>query len=527
MKLNRKILLMIWLLIQSLFRRHVNQLRQKTAAEKLGLVFIGLLFIVFYLLLMKHIKHSFGALVDLQSELGIVYGLSLLFSYAFIYLFLIAMSTDIQYFEHNPDLSLLIPMPIPPHILWFYKLIETLVSRSLFLFFLLVTTLSYGFFFNAAFIFYLIMPIFLAGFCFIPVAAGALAILFPIRWLNNKRIRQTFKLLAWITAFAIWLMLMFIALLNPDGSAFILKIMNVPGPQLSALLKWLPSGWIAATIAMFIAGKTFSAVICGLPLIIVPFGLFHFARLNLLGKALFSELVVEPQKTTADRIFARRMSGPFSAIFRFMAISSLRDYDYFKQKFLCLFTIVVLLLMAQRLYFRLVLFYLTLFPILAMHIDATLIFRDGKSFWWFKVHPDKIFYFVFSKFLVSLLSSLTVVTVALGSLVLVYRQYWTLDVIGIGWLRLLAVSLLFSGLSMAVGSRFANFQHPKFKLTAFGMLCSLIFMISGLIYFAFNMDILKASASVQIVFELIISIIIIWGSLKKAAKDLELMEWEI
>jgi hypothetical protein len=109
----------------------------------------------------------------------------------------------------------------------------------------------------------------------------------------------------------------------------------------------------------------------------------------------------------------------------------------------------------------------------------------------------------------------------------VYRHYWTPDVVVLGWLRLLAVSLCFSGLSMAVGSLFPNFQHPKFKLSAFGIFCTFIFMISGIIYFALNMDILKGSASLQIFFELITAIIIAWGSLIRATKGLEKLEWKI
>jgi len=390
---------------------------------------------------------------------------------------------------------------------------------------IVLTVLAYANIFNAPFIFYLVIPIFLTGFCFIPIAAGTLFVLLPIGWFKTKRVRQIFNLLAWVAAFLIWMM--FISILNPSDSAFIFKILNLPELKLTTLLQWMPPGLVSTVIALFLTGKTFYAITYGLPLIILPIGFFHLARINPISRVLFLEPVMDFKKKSYNRVITGGLRSPFATVLRSMIISSIRDYDYGKQKLLSMFTVVILFLLAQRHYFRLLLFYLTLFPMLSMHIDATLISREGKSFWWFKVGQDKIFYFVLSKFLVSFLGSLILVTAVLGCLVVAYGHYWTVDIVAIGWLRLVAVSLCFAGLSMVVGSMFPNFQHPRFKLNASGHFYTFLFMISGLIYSAYNMDLLRASANFQIFFELMIAIFVAWGCLKKAAMELKKMEWKI
>jgi len=159
--------------------------------------------------------------------------------------------------------------------------------------------------------------------------------------------------------------------------------------------------------------------------------------------------------------------------------------------------------------------------------DSTLIFREGKGFWWFKVCPSKMYHFVLGKLLLSLLINLGAVSALLGLVLIFHGKNVTLYTAGIAWLRLAAVCLAFSGFSVLIGSIFPGFDRPKFTLPAKGYLVCSIIIIGGLLYVGTYRNIFMDGFDDRVFAELAISFILALSSLWIGSKVLEKSEWKL
>jgi hypothetical protein len=165
---------------------------------------------------------------------------------------------------------------------------------------------------------------------------------------------------------------------------------------------------------------------------------------------------------------------------------------------------------------------------MSTQIDATLVFREGKGFWWFKESPAQIRLFVFSKYLVSFLINMLVISVGLGCLLALFGQGVTAEMAAIAWMRLAGVSLCYSGFSILVGSLAPGFHLSIFRLNAFGTICSIVLSIGGMLYFGYSMNFfLVGIGSARIYFEIAVGLLTSWGCLRCSAFQLEKIEWEM
>jgi hypothetical protein len=160
-------------------------------------------------------------------------------------------------------------------------------------------------------------------------------------------------------------------------------------------------------------------------------------------------------------------------------------------------------------------------------LDSTLIFREGKGFWWFKVCPSKIYHFVLGKLSLCFLINLGVVSAGLGLALVLHGKGVTLYAAGIAWLRLAGLCLGFSGFSVLIGSIFPGFDRPKSTLPAKGYLICFIIIIGAFLYFGAYRDIFVDGFDDRVFVELAFSFILALASLWIGSKVLEKSEWKL
>lgn len=521
---------MLWLLVENLFRRYINGFRHKSLFHKFGDILSGVILFAVYISIFFFTSRFFSILSKLSADDLDVYLLSIFLAGVLLYLFLGGISDAAYHFSLSPDISLLLSMPLPPHILRGYKLIEIILSRSLFLGVGLAVIWGYGFGLGSRAHYYPVATVLFICFCSLPIIIGVIVNSLLVRYLKCKRIRSIFHGLATCVFFLLLVMIVPLShnsLSNPTAQSYLEDFHGlIPTP----LLNWLPSGWLASSLFSLVTGNSISVLVYSLPLIISPFLLFLFLNLD-----KDSTPSISNQPAIASENARRETSlpgvglSPFLTLLRFNTVLLARDSDYLKNKIYLLLLVIILPFVFLFKSFSLIHYFnnLHLYPIFSLMLDSTLIFREGKGFWWFKVCPSKMYNFVLGKLLLSFLINLGVVSAGLGLALILHGKYFNVYTAGIAWLRLAGVCLGFSGLSMLIGSIFPGFDRPKPTLPAKGYLGCFIIIIGGLLYVGTYRNIFMDGFDDRVFVELAISFILALSSLWIGSKVLEKSEWKL
>ncbi len=521
---------MLWLLVENLFRRYINGFRHETLFHKFGTILSGVILFAVYISIFFFTSRFFSILSKVGAGDLDVYLLSIFLAGVLLYLFLGGISDATYHFSLNPDLSLLLSMPIAPHILRGYKLIEIILSKGLFLGVGLAVVWGYGLGLGSHAHYYPVASILFLCFCSIPIIIGIILNSLLARFIRCKRIRSVFHGLATCVFFLLLVMIVPLShnsLSNPTAPSYLESFHElIPAP----LLNWLPSGWLASSLFSLVTGNSISVPAYSLPLIISPFLLFLFLNLDKDSTLTISnQPAIESENARRETSLPGVGLSPFLTLLRFNTVLLARDSDYLKSKiYLLLFAIILpSVLLFRSFSLKHYSYNLHLYPIFSLMFDSTLIFREGKGFWWFKVCPSKIYHFVLGKLLLSLLINLGAVSALLGLVLILHGKNVTLYTAGIAWLRLATVCLVFSGFSVLIGSIFPGFDRPKFTLPAKGYLVCSIIIIGGLLYVGTYRNIFMDGFDDRVFAELAISFILALSSLWIGSKVLEKFEWKL
>ena len=265
---------MLWLLVENIFRCYMNGFRHKNAFYKFGNILAIIILFVVYISMFLFTSRYFSFLSKLNPNNLDLYLLSIFLAGILSYLLLAGISDAIYYFLLCPDLSLLLSMPIHPRILWVYKFLEIILSKSIFLSVGLAAILGLGYGSGGHFLYYPVATVFFFIFCFIPIAVGILVIWLPIRFTKPKKVYAIFRVSAGIIL-SIMVVMILIHLFRPDLFQK-LQLEQFQSIVSSPVWNWLPSGWLANSLFSLLAGRIVSMIAYGLPLIVMSYALFHF-----------------------------------------------------------------------------------------------------------------------------------------------------------------------------------------------------------------------------------------------------------
>lgn len=278
---------MLWLLVENKIRCSINGFRYKSTFHKFGYIISIIIIFAVYILMFLFTSRYFSFLSKLNCYDLDLFLLSLFLLGILSYLLLAGISDAIYYFLICPDLSLLLSMPIHPRTLWVYKLLEIILSHSLFLGVGLAAILGYGHGLGGSFLYYPVATVLFINFYFIPIATGALVVLLPIRFINPQMVHSIFRLSAGIIL-SFMGMLIFIPMLAPE---------LLHKPQLrqfhsiisNSLWNWLPSGWLTNSLNSLVSGRIVSLIAYGLLLTITSYFIFHLHCFRKKRSKIFSE----------------------------------------------------------------------------------------------------------------------------------------------------------------------------------------------------------------------------------------------
>ena len=297
---------MLWLLVKNVFRCWMNGFRHKNAFHKLGnIYYLVILFVVYVLIFLFTSRYSsfFSTLNPNDLDL---YLLSILLAGIFFYLLLAGISDAIYYFLLCPDLSLLLCMPIHPRILWVYKLLEIILSKSLFFGVGLAVILGYGHGLGGPLLYYPVGSFLFFIFCFIPIGLGILVILLPVRFITPRTVRSIFRVSAGFILFIMVVMLLINHFIFT--SSLRSQLDQFHGLIVNPAWNWLPSGWFANSLYSLASGRIVSMIAHGLPIIITSYLLFHLHCFRKNSMTLFPEparesIEIRPTYLTKESLF--------------------------------------------------------------------------------------------------------------------------------------------------------------------------------------------------------------------------------
>jgi hypothetical protein len=515
---------MLWLLVKNLFLRHINEFMYKTPLDKGGDLFSATILLAVHISLFLVSTLFFSLLTNLSSSDLHVYLFSVLLAGILLYLLLAAISDAIYYFLLSPDLILLFSMPIPPHILFIYKLIEIAWSKAFLLGLVLAIICGYGYGLGAPLYYYPVAGILFLCFSFFPIAVGILVAALPVRITKSARTRVIFQGSAEIMFFILLMGVLSHTSFYASVSESYLE--QFYGLVSSPFWRWLPSGWLANALSLLAAGGIASMFKYALPLVIIPYLLLHWLSLKNNIWAVFPEPTTEDAK--GKRHFTSFDLSPFFTLLRFHSLLLVRDHRYVLQKASLLFIMAIPFIFNYDFYrFKHYYFYLHLYPIFSLISDSILIYRERKSFWWLKVCPCNLHHFVLAKLLLSFLINVSVVSFGLGFLLVLHGKDVTFYTGAIAWLRLAGVCLAFSSLSILVGSIFPGFHRPKLTLSSKGSIVCFIMIIGALLYVSMYRNIFTDTFASRVFAELAISSILFLCSIWIASKALLKLEWKL
>lgn len=210
--------------------------------------------------------------------------LYLLFAFLFVMLLFSNLVINYTNLFRNRETAFLIPLPIPTHVIYQWKLLESAILASwAFLFLIAPFLVAYGLNFHAPWHFYLVTPILVGIFIVIPAVAGAWGAIMVARHLDRK----TFQIAALVSGLAC-LILMAVAFQPAPIADDMLetRVMDVLDRLMYrtrfAQAACLPSHWLAASVVNWSEGAWLTAGFFALVMLsnALFFGYLGFTRLG-------------------------------------------------------------------------------------------------------------------------------------------------------------------------------------------------------------------------------------------------------
>jgi ABC-2 type transport system permease protein len=227
----------------------------------------------------------------------------LLFAFLFVLLLLSNLVISYSNLFRNRETTFLLPLPVPPEVIFRWKFVESsLLASWAFLFLVAPLLLAYGLNARVPWHFYPVTLVFLGLFIALPAAAGAWLAVTVARFLD----RRTFQ----VGALAL-------AALGIAVAAFHLRPVQMSDEQLEtrvllvldsllsrtrfALFPLLPSYWLSAGVQQWAEGALAAAAFFGLVLVshVLFFGTLMFTRMG--GLFYHSVSVVQSRAGVLDR----------------------------------------------------------------------------------------------------------------------------------------------------------------------------------------------------------------------------------
>ncbi len=210
--------------------------------------------------------------------------LFLLFAFLFVLLLLSNLVINYSNLFRNRETSFLLPLPIPPAVIFRWKFIESLLLASwAFLFLVAPLLAAYGLNSGVAWHFYPITLVFLGLFIALPAAGGAWLAVTVARFLD----RRSFQLMALaIAATLITFAVLSFRPVQVTDEQLETRVLVVLDNLLSrtrfALFPLLPSYWLSAGVQQWAEGALAGAIFFGLVLLshVLFFGTLMFTRMG-------------------------------------------------------------------------------------------------------------------------------------------------------------------------------------------------------------------------------------------------------
>lgn len=241
--------------------RYVSNEKRKKAVEIIG--FFVLIAALYWLG-----RAVFGAVEIQPGNATIIRTINIFMTLGFCVLMTDAMTRSMKQLYEAPDTSLLLSSPLPPSIVFGFKLIQIIAANSLSMaIWLLPPWFAVGQLFHLPWHFYLaLLP---ACFCLLVIVVSAISMItmLIVRFFSSGRMIRILKILGSAIGFAAGFLIA-VSFLAPDLAAqFALDRLKVPESN------WLPHLWVAKMMVGWFPESKMSALRWAVQLLVVSAGL--------------------------------------------------------------------------------------------------------------------------------------------------------------------------------------------------------------------------------------------------------------
>lgn len=227
----------------------------------------------------------------------------LLFAFLFVLLLLSNLVISYSNLFRNRETTFLLPLPVPPAVIFRWKFVEsTLLASWAFLFLVAPLLLAYGLNARVPWHFYPITLVFLGLFIALPAAAGAWVAVTVARWLDRRTFQVTALALAGLALALAAFQLRPVQVSDEQLETRVLVVLeNLLSRTRFALFPLLPSYWLSAGVQQWAEGALAAAAFFGLVLLshVLFFGTLMFTRMG--GRFYHSVSVVASRAGVLER----------------------------------------------------------------------------------------------------------------------------------------------------------------------------------------------------------------------------------